>query len=367
MITKKNSFSEMNFFADDDYCTRWVEVSELKENMEITVPKSVEKINSKTYNSNSSPISIVVMSESLKDNSISFNSESKNITSNMDSFEFAGVMPQILEMLDGNLIAQANLTNLLLYSFEEGRVFPMEFSQNLFNFGNINIHNSSHHLLNSSVVIEFPEGSFFACSKSLMKDSLNGNSSTGCQSILSQKSWSSLDNLPLLMYRSNISFFRTSSLANSDQFTQEKCSISDFSFLSSCMVIPAIYISPLLTNSSNFFNCLTLRKSLSLKYADQLIPECLSNLFFNSSGIDTVKVGILLPPQNFVNTQENVQIFKDFAFTTENNKNSGIIFEKINNQKASTTKEPSIYSTPCLLATANLNFVCQFKCLFIRQ
>ncbi len=48
---QKNSSSDMNFFVD--YCTRWVEVSKLKEGMEVAVPKIKESYSFKNISTNS--------------------------------------------------------------------------------------------------------------------------------------------------------------------------------------------------------------------------------------------------------------------------------------------------------------------------
>jgi DNA-directed RNA polymerase subunit RPC12/RpoP len=109
-------------------------------------------------------------------------------------------------------------------------------------------------------------------------------------------------------------FFIDSSLASSDQFTQGTDLILALNSSDTDKVIDAIYISPLLTNSWNFSNCFNLTANRSFKYSAQLISGCLSNLFFNSSGIDTVNVAIFVPPQSFVNTLEFVEVFKGFGF-----------------------------------------------------
>ena len=111
----------------------------------------------------------------------------------------------------------------------------------------------------------------------------------------------------------SLSLVSNSFLVNSDQFTQASSFISDLTLSGIANVTVAIYNSPLSTICSNFFNCSTLRIIMLLNTSDHLIPGCLSNLFFNSSGIDNVTVAIFVPPNNYVNRHKYVDVFKPFC------------------------------------------------------
>src|SRR3989338_1397107 len=119
----------------------------------------------------------------------------------------------------------------------------------------------------------------------------------------------------LLNASSLLRLLRNDSLATSDQFTHEKCSISALRESGSDAITLAIYNSPL-CSSSNFLSNSTLLANALLITSAQFISGCLSNLAFNSSGIDTVNVAILLPPYNLdnsINTQKSVNIYKTFG------------------------------------------------------
>ncbi|MEA3254826.1 MAG: hypothetical protein U9Q22_03210, partial [Candidatus Altiarchaeota archaeon] len=260
-----------------------------------------------------SSVGIVMMLETLENNFVSFKPEEKNKTPYLNSFVFTGVMPEILEMFDGGFIVRGDLLNLLLNSTEQDRILLLNPAKSLTNPGGIDLHNSSHHLSNSSIVMAFPEGSFLAFLSSSINSSFNSSSSTGYQSILSQNSWSSADSSPVLMNSSKILFLFNSSLFTSDQFTQEKCSRYLFNCLSTTNVRLATYITPLFTNSSNFLNCSTFLLSPALDTSTQFISGCLSSFFFNSSGTYNVIRSIVIPSYYF-NIRDYFNIYKPFDF-----------------------------------------------------
>jgi len=163
--------------------------------------------NKKSENEDDNLISIVMMAEFFKNNDIIFYSKEKNKTSYMDSFEVAQVMPEIFKMHDSSNIHLRNLSYLLLNSSEHGRILFLKFPKNIFDFSYVNLHNDSQRLLNSSIVIALPWGFFEDFINSSTNSFFNGNSSTGCQSILSQNSWSSADKVLDSMNLSNIDCF----------------------------------------------------------------------------------------------------------------------------------------------------------------
>src|SRR3989344_2759141 len=107
-------------------------------------------------------------------------------------------------------------------------------------------------------------------------------------------------------------FFNKSILSISDQFTHGNFFISSLTSSGIANVTDAIYISPFSTISENFFNCLTLRMVISLNTSDHLTSGNLSISFFNSSGIDSVTVAMLVPPFNYVNKHNYVDVYKSF-------------------------------------------------------
>ena len=155
---------------------------------------------------NNSSISLVMMPESSEYNCALFNLESKNKTSNLNSFIITQTMPEILKMINENSIGVSDLVNFLLNSSKQTEVFFLEFNKDFFNRRYINSHTDSHHLLNFSKVID-SEGSCLAFFKSLIKDSFIGNSSIGYHPILSQNSWFLSDNSPVLTNSSNMFCF----------------------------------------------------------------------------------------------------------------------------------------------------------------
>jgi len=259
-------------------------------------------------------INPIVVIKVLEDDNTFFKSENQDKTSNADSLELTQVMPEVLEMLNSSNIRVYNLLNLLSDSNCKGPIFSPEFIENLFQTRKDikwKTHFRPNNLSNSSKVIR-ECGSFSIFFNFSRYSSLTSIQSIGSQPILSQNSWSSSESVPVLINSSKIFFLFNSSLFTSDQFTQEKCSISDLSCLSSENVKLAIYITPLLTNCSNFFNCSTLLLSPSLATSTQFTWGSLSNFSFNSSGIDNVILSIFLPPSDYFYTSNNLDIYKSF-------------------------------------------------------
>jgi len=158
----------------------------------------------------------IVMVKVLENDYVAFESEGENKASDLNSFEVTQVMPEILEVVEGYLVKRSKLTYLLLNRSEQSRIFMPKFSQDILDLGSIYVHNESHHLLNSSIVMGLPAGFLLNAFNFLTYSSLKGSSSIGYQSILSQNSWSSADSSPVLMNSSNMSRFinLTTALAN---------------------------------------------------------------------------------------------------------------------------------------------------------
>ncbi len=261
----------------------------------------------------SSLVSFIVMPEENENNSFSWfiNPEFEDEAFENVNSSFPGkVMPQWFVVMG----VKNGFTDLVINNFPQDGIFPagfVDFSLTAWNKSEAVTH--FNELKNSSAELYLLPGvsSFNLLFNSSICSFLGCNSSTGCQSILSQNSQSSSEIVPVLIYLSNISFFNISSLAMEDQLTQEKCSIAALNLSGKDNVTLTIYISPLFTNSSNFHNCSSFLANLSFRKADQLISGCSSILFFNSSGIDTVNVAILLPLQDSVNTQNSVDIYSD--------------------------------------------------------
>ena len=148
----------------------------------------------------------VVMIKVKKGGSIVFYLKDENKTSNLDSLKITQVMPKIFEMLNTNTIQLSNLSYFVLESSKKSRIFMLKFPNNSFNSGNVNFHNELQNLLNSSIDIGEDGLLVFAFNFSTYS-SLNSNSSTGYQSILSQNSWSSSDNVPVFINLLNMSRF----------------------------------------------------------------------------------------------------------------------------------------------------------------
>ncbi len=106
-----------------------------------------------------------------------------------------------------------------------------------------------------------------------------------------------------------------SSLTSSDQITQANLDMSDFNLLSTANVIDAIYIFPSDFSFSNFLSSSTLADIiLRATSATFISGNSFLNCFNNSSGIDTVILGILVSPSIYFNTSKDVQLFKSFDF-----------------------------------------------------
>ena len=254
---------------------------------------------------NSSPISLIMMLEKFKNDSIIFKPEEEHKAANLDSFIVAQPMLEVLEVQDGYLIQRANLLNLSHDSTELNRILSSQLVK-LFGYsGNISIHNESAHFPNSWTVIDFPLGSFNLFFNFSMNSCFKGSSSTGYQSILSQNFWSSSDRSPVFMNLSNISFFIVSSLATSDQFIHENLPITSYNLSSNGTVMLAIYNPPLLSNSSNFSSFAIFLLNPSLITSGQFTSGSLSNLSLRSSGIDTVN-RFILNTSNFLRGEQKI-------------------------------------------------------------
>src|SRR3989344_1707343 len=165
----------------DNYCTK---VYPLEKGMEIAVPK--EK-------SNLLGVDPVMMVKIFENDSITFQSESKNKTANMHSFEMVCISEIFEPFINDCRVGFNYLLNNLPYSNSEVMVFFPEFIENCIqfrrylewkaHFNPINLSNSSKVILECgplSSLFNFSRYSFFI-----------SNSSTGCQSLESQNSWSS--------------------------------------------------------------------------------------------------------------------------------------------------------------------------------
>ena len=255
----------------------------------------------------SSPVSVVMMPQSDKSDDISFNSKFKDkAVQDMDSSLSTEVMHQRLVML----WISNNLSDLIIKSLAKDRILLAGFDNLSFAVRMIN-KRIGHSLNNSSTEFSFTNGPFFLDSISFLNSSFSGNSSTGCQSISSQNFSSSLEMLPVLIYESNMSFFINSSLADSDQFTQEYffssfLNSSDTFIVNDTMVHLSSNNLPEFFNSSNRLISFNLTSSLCFRYSGQLICGCLSNLSFNSLGMDTVNVAIVAPPLDLVSKRDLV-------------------------------------------------------------
>ncbi|MFH1641354.1 MAG: LamG-like jellyroll fold domain-containing protein, partial [Nanoarchaeota archaeon] len=332
-LVKLYSEEECDYYAGDvwngeydefkEYCTRWVRVSELDDGMEAAVPELKDGSETKKHDvcggiggNNLRPLFVdsVMVVKVFEDNDSFFESENQYKTSNADSLEFTQVMPQVLEMLNSSNVRVYNLLDLLSNSNCKGSVFSPELIENLFQTRK-DIKRQTHFrpssLSNFSKDI-LERGSFSLFFNFSMYSSPTSNSSIGSQPILSQNSWSSLEIVPVLMNSSKIFFLFNSSLFTSDQLTQEKCSMSAFNCSSTANVKLGIYITPLLTNCSNFFNCSTLFLSPDLATSTQFTWGSLSSFAFNSSGINNVILSILLPPSDYFNVSNSVDVFKPF-------------------------------------------------------
>ena len=99
-------------------------------------------------------IGFIMMPELTKNNNIIFNFEHKDKGANMDSFIVTHISSKIFEVIDSFPIQLSDLVNLSLDSLKQSRIFLLQLSQELFNLRGVNSHIESHHLLNSSKVID---------------------------------------------------------------------------------------------------------------------------------------------------------------------------------------------------------------------
>jgi len=272
-----------------------------------------------------SPVSPVVMPESLELNDVSLDCENENKASDTDPLVFAHIifrpyvernhvpkerhLPEVLEVLDLSGGERSNLLDLLLNSPEKNRVILLELGKNPTNLRSIGSHNSSHHLSNSSRVMGLPEGSFSASFNSLMNSSLTSISSKGSQPVLSQNSSSFSVSSPAINL-SNISLFMVFSLATSDQFTQGNLLSAENSLSSSEKVMLTNQITPFLSSSSNFCNLASFSSTPSLATSGQLTSGIASSFSFNSLDIDTVNLFIFNP--SCIDRRRCVNIYGDF-------------------------------------------------------
>ena len=256
-------------------------------------------------------VSFVMMGEVFKNKGISFNTKSQYKASDMHPLEMAHVPFEVLDMGDGNNIHHSELRNLLLQSNEQNRILAPELLHDLFDVCDVNSHNDSHHLLNSSTVIALPEGILSIFFNFSTYSGFMGNSSTGCQSIFSQNSFSSLDNSLLLMNSSKILLLLDSSLATSDQFTHGKRSNLSLNLSSIGVIKLAIYNAPL---ACNFSNSSSLFLIPSFMTSGQLMSGCLSNFSLNSLDTDTVNLFIFNTPHNCSSKHKCVDVYKSFDF-----------------------------------------------------
>ena len=134
-------------------------------------------------------ISLVMMNKFVKNNYISSDFKEQNKGTYVSSFAFTQVAPEVFVVVDRNFVTISNLVNFLLNSPEHGQISSLEFFKSLSEFIRseyFKIHNSSHHLLNSSRVIGFILPDFKSLkvlsqdsSISLTKDSLTSLLSSG--------------------------------------------------------------------------------------------------------------------------------------------------------------------------------------------
>ena len=159
-------------------------------------------------NSESLFVNPVVMVEVLEDNYSVLELENEDKVAELNSFEVAEVVPQILKVLDGNNVTFDNLSNLFVDSAGKRFVFVCKFvessSQVVRDFEGES-HNPISLSNSSNVNLEcLPFSVDFNLST---YSSFNSNSSTGYQSSLSQNSWSSSVRVPVFVNLSNMSRF----------------------------------------------------------------------------------------------------------------------------------------------------------------
>ncbi|HII15248.1 MAG TPA: hypothetical protein HA362_02955, partial [Nanoarchaeota archaeon] len=250
---------------------------------------------------NELPISPVMMGEVNDINSIPLNLIDENKTlEDMNSPLAFEVVHQGLE-LQGVL---QNKSNFSAESLVKLGVFGASLSD--FEAGFISIfENHSFQNSNRFAVLKGPFSSFFNFSA---YSSLTSSASNGSQPMLSQNSSSSLDNsIPLINF-SNISFFKASSLATSDQVTQAKLSSSALNDSSTAIDTLTIYNSPrafILCNASSLF------LMPSFITSGQFTSGLLSNLSLSHLGMDTVILAMV--NASCVDIRKCVNIYKPSA------------------------------------------------------
>ncbi|MFH1152112.1 MAG: hypothetical protein V1788_03250 [Nanoarchaeota archaeon] len=182
------------------------------------------------------------------------------------------------------LLSNTNL--ILVYLYSSLSLGDMELSNSSLIFGEI----SESNLLNRPFLASLPSSTdhlINSCS------SLECNLFNNCSACLLRS-----DNTVLI---------------NSDQFTQENSDISNFNSSSTAKVIDAIYIFPLAFNSSNFLSSLTLSDTaLRATAATFTSGNSFLNFINNSSGTDTVTLGILVNSSIYLDTSKYVRLFKPF-------------------------------------------------------
>ncbi|MDD5415372.1 MAG: hypothetical protein PHH96_11210, partial [Smithellaceae bacterium] len=285
----------------------------------------------KIYAKAETSISAVMMDKVLKNNSITHNPECENKASNLDSFEIAQIMPEILEMQNRNAVQPGDLHNLLLERHEHDWIFTPELMHNAPNLTGVNIHNLLHQSLNSSIVMGLLAGSLMRFLNLSTYSSFNGSSSTGYQSISSQNSWSSAESVPVLRNLSNMSLLSISSVPTSDQLTHTKLSNSALKESSNATVMLTIYNSPLALNSCNFSRRFL---SPSLNTSGQLTSGLASILFLTSFDMENVTRFMLNTSCKCVDLCKCVEIYKSFGTAKEVKPENTYGYKLINVQEA---------------------------------
>src|SRR3989338_4007450 len=360
-VGEKNS-NEINSIEDEfeqkGYCTRWVEVRYLEEGMEIAVP-SIEGFYSALESEVSSGAGLSLGSSSSFNNSAvvktltldcSLNAASSDQIGKLNAKASAKYGSSFVPLPCGEIllasgrnfsyslflnsprsllssdITSSNSSSLIFANFMISGLLPDSSFDT--KSGEDNLHSCSSSLLNTSLLeeltlknenrieasaIKFSGISEGICShKPCLLATLFFNSSPSLDANSSVISLFFNISSNLLNASSLLRLLRNDSLATSDQFTHEKCSISALRESGSDAITLAIYNSHL-CSSSNFLSNSTLLANAFLITSAQFISGCLSNLAFNSSGIDTVNVAILIPSYNSMDKQKSVEIYKSFG------------------------------------------------------
>jgi len=148
----------------------------------------------------------------------------------MNSSFSSKVIPQRLVMSG----IENDLINLLFKNISQNRIL----FAGLVNFSStfrMNEASVAHSSNISSTEFNLMKGPFFLSLSSLTDSSFNGNSSTGCQSILSQNSQSSSEIFPVCLYLSNMSRFINLTTALDMNF---KSNLGSFNFNSTILSSP---------------------------------------------------------------------------------------------------------------------------------